>query len=362
MADIHTKLPSSGGASTLASLTDLDVDPLADQDILRYESATSKWVAQAAGYASKTGDNLTNEYSITNNHPTRPALLIKNLDPDGVAATIYTNDDSSGTLSVGTLGSNYTPSGPVQPGVCIVSANTDLLLDSAFNTVFTNTGAEVASISAAGRFTSTTIDPLPVDILSAPADVAADSRSSILYTDYTTGLNKRTKLQELPVSDPTMSMFTNMNRPLYISPSFSSILSGTVTETILASFLVPANTMSAYDIINFKTIAFKETSGTVSKTWRIRVNSSNTIAGSSVLATFTSTATLSRTFNRKFILEGSLLYAMNTTTNSDLNSLAAAWLTATFNVTVNNYFFVTAQLAVSTPDTMQILGLQVDQK
>ena len=362
MADIHTKLPSSGGASTLASLTDLDVDPLADQDILRYESATSKWTAQAADYASRTGDTLTNQYEITNNHPTRPALGIKNLDPDGVAAAIYTNDDSSGTLSVGVLGSNYPGVGPVQPGVSIVSANTDLLLDSAVNTFFTNSGAEVASISAAGRFTSTTIDPLPLDILSAPADVAADSRSSILYTDYTTGLNKRTKLQELPVSDPTMAMFTNMNKPLYIIPSFSAIHSGTVTETIITSFLVPANTMSAYDIINFKTIAFKETGASVGKTWRIRVNSSNTIAGSTVLATFTSTATLSRTFNRKFILEGSLLYAMNTTSNTDLASLANPWFTATFNVAVDNYFFVTAQMAAATPDTMQIIGLQVDQK
>jgi hypothetical protein len=159
-----------------------------------------------------------------------------------------------------------------------------------------------------------------------------------------------------------MAMFTNMNRPLYISPSFSSIHAGTTTETILASFLIPADTMSAYDIINFKTIAFRETGASVSKTWRIRVNSSNTIAGSTALATLTSTATLSRTFNRKYILGGSLLYAMSTSLNTDLAILGLAWLTAPFNVAVDNYFFITASMALATPDTMQILGIQVDQK
>lgn len=325
MADIHTKLPSSSGVS-------------------------------------KTGDNLTGEYTITNNSAGSPLLILQNQDPTGATAIVCVNDDSSGTLNVGVFGSNYAPSGPVQPGVGTVSASTDLILDSGVNTVFSKTGVEVASISLAGRFTSTTIDPLPVDILSAPADVAADNRSSILYTDYTTGLNKRTKLKELPTSDPTLALFTNMNKPLYTSPGFSAIHSGTVTETIITSFLIPANTMSAYDIINFKTIAFRDIGGSVSKSWRIRFNTANTLVGSSGILTSTATAPTSKTFHRRLIIEGGFIYAMNTALNTDVASLSLAWLTQPFNVAVDNYFFITAQLALVTPDTMQILALQVDQK
>jgi hypothetical protein len=356
------KLNAGGAGGTLASLTDVDVDPLADQDILRYESATSKWTAQAADYASRTGDSLTGEYGITNNSGVSPPLIMQNLDPDGAASTVYVNDDSSGTLTVGVLGSNYSGASPVQPGVGIVSASTDLLVDAGVNIIFTKVGVEVASINAAGKFTSTTIDPLPVAILDAPADVAADSRSSILYTDFTTGLNKRTKLEELPTSNPTLALFTNMNSPLYVNTAVSAIVTGTLTETIVASFLIPANTLSAFDIIRFKTLLFRNVGIVGSKVFALKGNTINSLTGAySIGSSSAPSSSLTFSWERTTVIDSGNLLSANISGLSDVTSSTATFISNSFNVAVDNYIFITARVS-NIADSTQLIAAQVDRK
>lgn len=347
----------------LQELHDVAISAIADGQLIKYESATSLWKNITPNYAFNNGDlSLVNEYKISNNSNGEYPLTLWNRSPDFISGLICIDDTESKSLIVGLIGSNASVSAPLDYGDAYIATANDIVFDTGANIYFSELSTEVASITTGGVFTAIKIDPLPIAILDAPADTAADDRSSILFADYTTSLNKKTKLKELPISDAVAARVNNTPTSLYISPSFSAIHAGTVTETIITSFLVPANTLSVYDIVNFKTIAFKETSATVSKTWRIKVNSANTLVGAGTLGQFTATGTLTRTFNRKFIIGGGNIYAVNTATNSDVTSIAAAWLTQPFDVTVNNYFFITAQLAVATPDTMQILALQVDQK
>ena len=143
-------------------------------------------------------------------------------------------------------------------------------------------------------------------------------------------------------------------------------ITGTVSETILYSKLIPANTFKDGDFMNlFSRIARPSptaSSGGVNQ--RVRINTSNTLTGATQIALNNATAGVSgnqfvsmqRTFN---VTNGFLVGIISSQfIQSDIINSNSPQQFNVFNPTVDNYIFVTGQLGFS-GDTMYHLGTKI---
>lgn len=343
-------------------LHNVAITSVADGQLIKYESATSLWKNVTPNYVLNNGDlTLNGEYKITNNSNGEYPLTLFNQSPDFISGLICIDDTESKSLIVGIVGSNGSVSAPLDVGDAYIATANDIVFDTGANIYFTELSTEVASITTGGVFTANKIDPLPIAILDAPVDTNADNRSSILFADYTTSLNKSTKLKELPMSDVVSTRFQNLPTSLYCSTAFGSILTGTTTETILVSILVPANTLSAYDIIKFRSIVTKHVGVAAAKTIAVRCNTVNTIVGSFVIATTSTSAGLTMSVERTAIIDGGNILTANISGVTDIVASGNPYLSNTFNVAVDNYIMLTGR-TTSAADSIQLMAYQVDRK
>jgi len=144
------------------------------------------------------------------------------------------------------------------------------------------------------------------------------------------------------------------NAPLIDTVS-SSALTGVTTEGILKSYLIPANTLTASEILNFANDLYKTgTAGTV--TSRLYTNTTASLSGASLLATNISTAGNRKVpLRRQLVLKGGnieVISAIGSLPDDNLNSSSVATL-VTFNPAVDNYFITTAQNASAGDSTLQ---------
>ena len=144
------------------------------------------------------------------------------------------------------------------------------------------------------------------------------------------------------------------NAPLIDTVS-SSALTGVTTEGILKSYLIPANTLTASEIINFANDLYKTgTAGAV--TSRLYTNTTASLSGASLLATNISSAGHKKiSLRRQLVLKGGnieVLIATQALPDDNLNSSNVASLIA-FNPAVDNYFITTAQNASTGDITIQ---------
>jgi len=144
------------------------------------------------------------------------------------------------------------------------------------------------------------------------------------------------------------------NAPLIDTVS-SSALTGVTTEGILKSYLIPANTLTASEILNFANDLYKTgTAGTV--TSRLYTNTANSLSGASLLATNISTSGNRKVpLRRQLVLKGGnieVISALGSLPDDNLNSSGVATI-VTFNPAVDNYFITTAQNASAGDSTLQ---------
>ena len=126
----------------------------------------------------------------------------------------------------------------------------------------------------------------------------------------------------------------------------SSIVVGTVANTILKSYLIPANTLAVGDTIDLKTVCSKV--GTSANcNFRLYTNISNSLTGASALAMVTPTSTnlyfsLDRTYTLK---SGNTLesFPVTGTTVTDESPSTLAISNTAFNPVVDNYFIIAIQ-------------------
>ena len=128
----------------------------------------------------------------------------------------------------------------------------------------------------------------------------------------------------------------------------SSPVTGTTTETILESIFIPAGSVAVDDIIYIRNRVFK-TGGTGGFTVRYRINSSNSISGSSVLgfATLGTGSTRSQGLERTLNLRASNTIEVvdNTTSIAYENaSISNANVNITFTFTSDFWILITGQL------------------
>jgi len=144
------------------------------------------------------------------------------------------------------------------------------------------------------------------------------------------------------------------NAPLIDTVS-SSALTGVTTEGILKSYLIPANTYTASEILNFANDLYKTgTAGTV--TSRLYTNTTASLSGASLLAVNISTAGSRKVpLRRQLVLKGGTIETLATTAtvpDDNVNSGTVATI-VTFNPAIDNYFITTAQNASTGDSTIQ---------
>lgn len=144
------------------------------------------------------------------------------------------------------------------------------------------------------------------------------------------------------------------NKPLVDTVS-SSALTGVTTEGILKSYLIPANTLTSSEILNFSNDLYKTGTAGIC-TSRLYTNTTASLSGASLLATSTSTAgNRKMPLRRQLVLKGGnieVLAATASTPDDNINSSSVATI-VTFNPTVDNYLITTAQNANAGDSTLQ---------
>jgi nitrogen fixation protein len=125
---------------------------------------------------------------------------------------------------------------------------------------------------------------------------------------------------------------------------------GTTAETIVATVTINGGTFNTSDIMK---VLYGLNKGTTTSgaSLRIRINTSNTLTGATLIGGFNVTATASATnFKRNFMLNGGNLYGVNFAVTSSVNdesNIGATYNNTTYNTANTLYLFFTIQLITS---------------
>jgi hypothetical protein len=125
---------------------------------------------------------------------------------------------------------------------------------------------------------------------------------------------------------------------------------GTTAETIVATATINGGTFNASDVMKVL-YGLNKPLTTTGATLRLRINTSNTLTGATLIGGFGVTGTASNTiFKRNFMLNGGNLYGANfaaTTIVNDEVNVAASYSNTTYNTANTLYLFFTIQLLTS---------------
>jgi hypothetical protein len=181
-------------------------------------------------------------------------------------------------------------------------------------------------------------------------------KSNLTASDIPTGVDA-TKIADGSVSNTEFQYINSLTanaqtqldlrvRTLLNDNVDSSSVTGVVANTILKSYLVPANTLSVGDTLDIKTVCSK-TGTNATANFRIYTNTSNSLSGASPLALVVPASnniyfSLDRTYTLK---SGNTLESFpvgSTATTDEVGSTASISNTA-FNPTVDNYIIIAIQ-------------------
>jgi len=136
---------------------------------------------------------------------------------------------------------------------------------------------------------------------------------------------------------------------------------GTTAKTIILSFLIPANTFTDGDFLNFSAIVAK--TSVTSTTHNLEINTTNTLTGATTIAIagFSSTNATMK-FKREIVLSGGSAYVLNVSTGTPNDSIVGVNVTPlnqyTYNLAADLYFFITCTLT-NTTDSITYRGVSV---
>jgi hypothetical protein len=139
-------------------------------------------------------------------------------------------------------------------------------------------------------------------------------------------------------------------------------ITGTLTETILNSYLIPENTFSASDMMKIPYFEVNKVGALGGGVIRIYINTSNTLTGAVQIARYNLISTnLYVKMARQFNINSGILTGLSFTGTGNLNDLTAfgqIHSSTSFNETVDNYIIITAAIS-STSDSIQQRGFCV---
>jgi hypothetical protein len=154
----------------------------------------------------------------------------------------------------------------------------------------------------------------------------------------------------------TKEFVSNVMRNIVKDVVPSSAVTGTLTETILKSYLITANTFASSDNLSIPNFGISKVGVANTVTIKIYINTSNSLSGATQIATYNSSA--SNTYAkilRSYALDGGNLKGLPFTTSalSDINVSGGGLASASFNPAVANYIITTATLTDITDSVTQ---------
>jgi hypothetical protein len=160
-------------------------------------------------------------------------------------------------------------------------------------------------------------------------------------------------------------MFIRSKNGVKVNPPFkgTSGSNNSTTEVILDSVLIPGNMFIQYGIFGVEARVRKNnTNGTM--TMRLRINTSNSISGSILVATLNTSnisvnsLDITRRFCIKTLTNNTECFDVNTTSSSDINRTNGV---STLSINWSNpvYIIVTSQLT-SSSDNIRLRYLYID--
>jgi len=163
-----------------------------------------------------------------------------------------------------------------------------------------------------------------------------------------------------PSEDAVYDALANVKRTLVKSTTTGSLITGTISQTILYSQLIPANTFKNGDFFNIEIARIGKTGvvGTLRNT--IRINTTNTLTGSIMIAdNLGTTNNISIPIQRIFSIEGTNLVGFPASQSaSDIVNSSTAIASYAFNPAIDNYIFVCGTLS-SALDSMFFSSLKI---
>ena len=198
------------------------------------------------------------------------------------------------------------------------------------------TGTDLSSSVATGTTT-------PVITLNVPT-ASALNRGALSAADWTTFNNKQNALGYTPVR------FIIKDQTQYPT------VTGT-GETLQGTYFIAANTFSSNDAIKIIPFLGEKTGILGTCTMRVRVGSSSTFLGSTVIATYTTGINEVWCIMQRlgFTLRGGNIRGMQFSLSRQSDVIATSGIVSvgTFNPAVDNWFFTSLQLSIGTDSIFQ---------
>lgn len=127
-------------------------------------------------------------------------------------------------------------------------------------------------------------------------------------------------------------------------------VNSTITETILASYLIPANTFASSDVLNLVNAKFKSNGSGGTIIYRIYINTSNSLTGAVVISSISQSnaSMVSSTIGPKtYTFSGGNLEGLFSTSSDVASNSFNALNSTALNPAANFYIITTAQLGTS---------------
>lgn len=128
-------------------------------------------------------------------------------------------------------------------------------------------------------------------------------------------------------------------------------LTGTVTNTIVASYLIPANTFLTNDFIRLMSLHLSKVGSTGTLNIRTYINTSVSLSGANQISNsqLITTSFYGQASRNIFIRSGIMNFYPSTAASfTDITNASASSSTATINTSINNYFIIALQLSSAT--------------
>ena len=276
----------------------------------------------------------------------------------------FADADGEITISAGATNLGYTAS-PTN-GIVTSDTGTDAtllladttdagLLSPADKTKLNNTSGTNTGDNSVNTNANSYADAKVADAIADGVTTIAPSQNAVfdalaLKQDVVSGVSD-TEIGYLDgVTSPIQAQLDNRTKKIVNHLTASTAHTGTTIETQITSFAfqIPANTLSATDILRIQDIAWEKTGVANSSAVRIKINSTNNYATATTIATFSASAanTYARGCRTFKIVGGNLKGVLSTTTGifNDFTLTNVGWTNTAIDVTNIIYGFVSVQL------------------
>ena len=322
---------------------------------LKYNAAQNKLTVGNISATTLTG-SLQGTASWANNSQT--ASYVENAQSasyilNAVSSSRATSSSFASTASyVNTLSQNVVITGSLTVGSGSAGSNENTLILAPPPAGGTGEGGQILLSAPGGTYTSASMFDNYQNLTRLLRGTNASSDAVVAQWNMDTkqmqipAYNSANAFTGTPVSglavDSNGYIITNGYTPYrYVNTTLTTV--STSAESIVASVLIPGGTFGSNDVMKMLFRCVKGTT-TASVPMRIRINTSNTLAGSTIIATYTfvTTATIA-TMSRVYSISGTTLYGFGFTSSqiTDILSISTGESTTTYNPANPIYVFFT---------------------